>query len=591
MRPLVYQLFVRHFSNFRENGNEWGSVKENGCGKFNHITDAALHEIARMGFTHIWFTGVLRHATQTDYPDLPSQPQCIVKGKAGSPYSVIDYFDVCPDLAEDPSRRMEEYEDLLKRCTLLGLIPMMDFVPNHVSRAYCSEVCPEKNFGLHDNTSVFAARDNSFYYLSPNATGGGPPLRLPDGLFEPEKNIGKVTGNNAATWEPSRNDWYETVKLNYGWDYTIGEEGMHSLPGWLSRRCETPRTWQIMDDILAFWQDRGVGGFRCDMAQMVPAQFWKWAIARARVRNSSVVFLAEAYNDHMRTTSGDALTALLDSGFIGVYDAETFHAFHGLYDSGRWANDLDQYNKNDDRLFIGGVRYLENHDEQRICSPQSWGGYGEKVFQAAAVAAYASSRGPLLFYNGQEVGERAEGPGGYGGHDGRTSIFDYTCLPRLSRWSCHGKYDGSSLMDDERAMRRFYSRLMPLLHHPALASGLFYGLNWANQANFSFGRVDGETVSGHWVFAFIRHDWQSRSTVLVVCNLSPDCDFDGLTVHIPMHAQEWCGLGNQKQYIFSDMLASDSVPLLSSAEELCTSGLPVPLKAGKAVLFEWKEVL
>ncbi len=588
MRPLIYQLFVRHFANFRKGGKEWGTLEENGCGKFNDITEKALHGIARMGFTHIWFTGVLRHASQTRHPGLQAQPESIVKGIAGSPYSVIDYFDVCPDLAEDQDHRMEEYEALLKRCAYLGLVPMMDFVPNHVSRAYASASRPEKDFGRSDDTSVFSARDNSFYYLPRNAPGGGPPLRLPDGIYEPERIAGRVTGNNALTWTPSRSDWYETIKLNYGWDYTMGAEGMHSLPDWLARRFETPRTWQIMDDILAFWQDRGVGGFRCDMAQMIPMPFWKWAISRARVRNSEVVFLAEAYNDHLRTTVEDALPALLDCGFLGVYDAEAYHAIHGLYDNGRWANDLDQYNRNDGRLFSGGVRYLENHDEPRICSPLHWGGEGERVIEAAAVASYASSCGPVLFYNGQEAGERAEGPGGYGGHDGRTSIFDYTSLPRLAHWTNNGLYDGGEMTEGERAMRGFFLRLLPLLHHPALASGLFYGLNWANQSNSSYGRGEGDAVSGRWVFAFIRHHWQARATILAVCNLSPDLDFGGLSVHIPMSAQEWCGLGTG-EYEFTDLLAGRP-PIHGTPAELDTAGLRVPLRAGKAVLLEWKRI-
>lgn len=586
MRTLIYQLFVRHFSNFRETGREWGSLKENGSGRFNAITEKALIEIARMGFTHIWLTGVLRNATQTKHPGLQAQPKSIVKGIAGSPYAVVDYFDVCPDLADDPDHRMEEYEALLRRCMKVGLVPMMDYVPNHVSRAYASESNPEKNFGLYDDTSQFCQRDNSFYYLSNNAPGGGPPLRLPDGLYPPERVIGKVTGNNAPTWTPSSYDWYETVKLNYGCDYTMGPEGMHSLPDWLARRCETPRTWQIMDDILAFWQDRGVGGFRCDMAQMIPMPFWKWAIARARVRNPAVVFMAEAYNDHMRTTTGDALSELLRCGFAGVYDAETYHATHGIYDNGRWANDLDAHNHNEDCLFGGGVRYIENHDEPRICSTLHWGGVGRKIAEAAAVSMYAAAKGPVLFYNGQEVGERAEGPGGYGGHDGRTSIFDYTFLPRLNRWSNKGAYDGAGMTDEEQSIRRFYLRLLPVLHHPALAGGLFYGLNWFNRDNPSFGRVAGDAVSGHYLYAFLRHDWQNRATVLVVCNLSPVEDFPDLTVKIPMQAQDWCGKG-KGEYTFSHLLDTAAPPLKISPSELADRGLRVELKAGKAAIFEW----
>ena len=120
-------------------GVDWGSRETNGCGTFNGVTDKALREIARMGFTHIWLTGVLRHATQTAHPGLAAQPESIVKGLAGSPYAVVDYFDVDPDLASSPEKRMDEFKALVKRCRTVGLLPMMDFIPNHVSRAYLAD--------------------------------------------------------------------------------------------------------------------------------------------------------------------------------------------------------------------------------------------------------------------------------------------------------------------------------------------------------------------------------------------------------------------------------------------------------------------
>lgn len=79
-----------------------------------------------------------------------------------------------------------------------------------------------------------------------------------------------------------------------------------------------------------------------------------------------------------------------------------------------------------------GVRYVENHDETRVCSPLSWGGVGRVVLPAVMTLVYASGSGPVLVYNGQEVGERAEGPGGFGGHDGRTSILTIPASPGSS---------------------------------------------------------------------------------------------------------------------------------------------------------------
>lgn len=297
MRPVIYQLFVRHFSNMEMHGVDWGSREENGCGTFNGVTDKALREIARMGFTHIWLTGVLRHATQTAHPGLPAQPESIVKGLAGSPYAVLDYFDVDPDLGSVTELRMEEFKALVRRCRTVGLVPLMDFVPNHVSRAYLADWDGHDDFGEGDDHHTFFSPEQGYFYLTSNSPGDGPPLRLPDGLFEGEMTFGRVTGNNAVTWEPDRCDWYETVKLNYGYNFLAGLPALRLLPDWTSPKQKVPKTWRIMDDILSFWQGLGIGGFRCDMAQMIPMAFWKWAIARSRVRLPDVFFMAEAYND------------------------------------------------------------------------------------------------------------------------------------------------------------------------------------------------------------------------------------------------------------------------------------------------------
>ena len=589
MRPVIYQLFVRHFSNFRESGVDWGTLEQNGCGTFRGITDKALLELASMGVTHVWLTGVLRQATQASFPGLPAQPPCIVKGLEGSPYAVTDMFDVSPELAVEQSERLNEFEDLVFRCRRAGLVPMIDLVPNHVSRGYAPVSASSPTLGAEDDFSLFCGRENAFFYLQRGAAGGGPPMRLPDGEYAPEAVHGRVTGNNAATWTPSRYDWYETVKLNYGANYELGAAAMDQLPGWLSRRCETPRTWQFMDDMIAYWQKQGVGGFRCDMAHMVPMHFWKWAISRARVRDAAVFFMAEAYNDDMRTTSDDVLPALLEAGFAGVYDADCYHHSHGLYDAGAWANDFDRLNGNESRLFGGGVRYVENHDEPRMCSPQHWGGVGEQVEEGVMTAVFAASKGPVLVYNGQEVGERAEGPSGYGGRDGRTSIFDYTCLPRLARWTNGGAYDGARLSPGEREMRSMHKNLLSLLNHPALKDGVFYGLNWANMQNETFGRAPGEEASGHWVYAFLRHHWEDASTLLVVCNLSPSLDFNDLRIHIPRQAQEWAGKG-RGDYLFRDLLHKGAGAIPGSADMLATDGLHLPLKAGKAVILDWTVV-
>ena len=584
MRPVVYQLFVRHFSNASQGNAPWGSREENGCGTFAGVNDAALEALARMGITHLWLTGVLRHATQTPHPGLPAHPACVVKGIAGSPYAVVDYFDVDPDLAERPEARLEEFRALLARCHRWGMVPLLDFVPNHVSRCYESTVAPQLQFGAHDRKDVFFDRHNSFYYL--DCGPGGRRMLLPQGEFAPEYGCGRVTGNNAAVWDPSAFDWYETVKLNYGCDYRMGPEGTGALPGIMAPREAVPHTWRLLDEALAWWQSMGVGGFRCDMAHMIPLPFWRWVIAQARLRDGAAFFMAEAYNDHMKLMHEDVHTALLAAGFNGVYEADSYKALRAMYEASAWANDLDQHHRSDTLLFHGGVRYVENHDEPRLASPQHWGGVGEQAARALMVAQYATTCGPVLFYNGQEVGERAEGPGGFGGDNGRTSIFDYTHLPRLQRWANGGKYDGALMTEEECSLRGFCSRLLCLLQHPALAGGEFYGLNWANMQTPDYGREPGETTSGHRVYAFLRYNHAARSTALVVCNFSPDSPAQ-VRVHIPRHAQEWARkLGSA--FSFVDLLEPTAPPISATAELLDSVGLPLELPAGDARILEWR---
>lgn len=583
MRPILYQLFVRHFSNHATGGEPWGSRERNGCGTFNGITDAALEQIARMGVTHLWLTGVLRHATQTGHEGMPADSSCVVKGVAGSPYAVTDYFDVDPDLAENIPQRREEFAALLQRCRRWGMVPVMDFIPNHVSRSYQSRVRPERQFGLHDDTSSFFARDNSFYYLEPHHANT--PMVLPEGEFVPERGCGRVTGNNVASWNPGAYDWYETVKLNYGSDYRHGCHATAALPSLFAPEYALPLTWQLMNEVLAYWQDMGVGGFRCDMAHMVPLPFWRWVIARARLRDSSAFFIAEGYDDHLKLVESPVHAALLSAGFNGVYDGGAYESLRKIYEGGAWANDLDVLHRSETPLFTGGVRYVENHDEPRMAASSYWGGVGEKVVPAVMVAQYCSTCGPVLVYNGQEVGERAEGPGGYGGNNGRTSIFDYTYLPRFQHWTNGGRYDGAALSAEERALRDLTARLLTLLQHPALSKGGFYGLNWANLETPGFGRCPGDSVSGHSVYAFLRHYRKAKSTLLVVCNFNPHEAVE-TQVHIPRHAAEWAGK-KKGTHVFISLLDSDPPIIEVDSEHLEGAGLPVSVPPGQALILEW----
>ena len=148
---VLYQIFTRLYGNRNTTCKENGTLEENGCGKMNDLTPIALKQIRDMGVSHIWYTGIIRHATQTDYTayGIPKNHPAIVKGKAGSPYAITDYYDVDPDLALDVDMRMQEFEQLIERTHKAGMKVIIDFVPNHVARQYHSICKPEggKGFG------------------------------------------------------------------------------------------------------------------------------------------------------------------------------------------------------------------------------------------------------------------------------------------------------------------------------------------------------------------------------------------------------------------------------------------------------------
>lgn len=560
-RPVIYQLMVRTFGNHHPDFTPNGTIEQNGCGKFADIHDRALGSLAEMGFTHLWLTGALEQATTSAYPGIPADDPLVVKGRAGSPYAIKDCFDVSPDYAVVPARRLQEFGKLLTRCKKHGLQVIIDFVPNHVARCHRSDQRPDLDLGKGDDPTKFFARDNHFFYLQPEHSGGGPPLRLPcpDGdpqAYAPEAKSGRVTGNNAITWTPSIHDWYETVKLNYGHDFTCGRDTSH-LPGANAPSAEVPRTWRTLNEVLAHWQNLGVAGFRCDMAHMVPMEFWRWVIRRCRERDPSCLFIAEAYdNDPAKLCEGNVLDELLRAGFDAVYDDPIYDMLEGIHDDGKWANDLDALTFTGAR-FHRSLRYAENHDEVRIANPGVWGGHGMKTGKPVSALLFGMGSGPLMVYHGQEVGEAALEPWGYGGHHGRTSIFDYGRLPELSKWYHGGLCDGALLSDEQRELREWYGKLIRALKAPAFSCGCFYGLNHANKHNEAYGRIDGEQVSGHWLYSYLRRDSKRGNAYLVVVNLHPDRLMQGVRIRIPADARMFIGSSSAPRWTFSDRLLGE----------------------------------
>ncbi|MEI6177654.1 MAG: alpha-amylase family glycosyl hydrolase [Verrucomicrobiota bacterium] len=585
-RPVIYQLMVRTFGNTNGTRKANGTLAENGCGKFADITPAALDSLKAMGFTHLWLTGVLEQASGTGYPNRPADDSDILKGIAGSPYAIKDYFDVCPDYALDPDSRLDEFKELLGRCKHHGFKVIIDFVPNHVARSYASDVRPDLSFGAEDRHDVFFDRDNHFFYLHSNHPGGGPPLRLPtvgrsgcDGFFAAESSFGRVTGNNAVTWAPSIHDWYETVKLNYGHDFTTGR-GTGHLPGPAVPPAEVPRTWRTMDEILAYWQAMGVDGFRADMAHMIPMEFWRWVVNRCRIRDSKVFFAAEAYdNDPAKLTDGHVLDELLKAGFDAVYDDPSYDVLEGIYESGKWANDLDPLTFTGKR-FHKSLRYAENHDEVRLASPMEWGGLGMKVGKPVSAVLFAMGRGPLMLYHGQEVGDPATRD------NARTSIFDYGSMPEFIKWVNHGKYDGGLLSDEQKSLRAWYGKLIRATKARSFTCGEFYGLNHANKYNPAFGRVGDESVSGHWLYAFLRRDTKSGQAFLVVANFHGCETLRGVKIRIPKDARMFLGRTGDARWLFRDRLDSDWSGSVAQAD-LEETGLALPdLAPCSAMLLE-----
>ncbi|MBS2031342.1 MAG: alpha-amylase [Deltaproteobacteria bacterium] len=527
MSPRIYQLFVRTFGNTNSTNQYDGDINTNGCGKFNDINDAALDSLSKFGVTHIWLTGVIRQATLTDYstvdPRLAADDPDIVKGRAGSPYAIRDYFDVSPDYASGPTQRMAEFQSLIARIHAHNMKAIIDLVPNHVARSYGSAIKPELDFGASDDKAQFFSPSNNFFYLVDPAgqplqlsyPQGAPPRAGLDGRFAPEDSsdatrIPRATGNNQTSHTPSATDWYEAIKLNYGFNFV--DQSTHYQP--------TPDTWIKVDAIVAYWQAMGVDGFRCDFAHWVPVDFWKWMIARARARGA-VYFFAEAYDSAPQdTVPGYSQSAMLNAGFDALYDYQLYNVVKGIFASTNWANDIDAQVPTDARA--GHLlRYTENHDERRVASAITQGDPGNSGFGSPqtgfAVTALLHLLGPdpVMIYNGQEVGEPGAGAEGFGGDDGRTTIFDYWSMPEFRKWVNDHAYDGAQLSDDQKALRTQYSALWALRNEPAIADGLFFSQQTLNKVASEYGE------QGHWVYSFVRTDPDRGQTFLVIVNLNP----------------------------------------------------------------------
>lgn len=530
-KMLIYQVLPRLFGNDNETNTPNGGIEENGSGKFSAFSDSVLSEIQAMGFSHIWYTGILEHATKTDYTKygiLKDHP-AVVKGNAGSPYAIKDYYDVDPDLADDVKKRMAEFEALVTRSHQAGLQVIIDFVPNHVARQYHSDAKPKgvKDLGEMDNKQTTYDVNNNFYYIPGQSFS--PDFDITCNGIKYEEDPAKATGNDQFNANPTINDWYETVKLNYGIDYLNGGH-RHFDPA--------PDTWLKMRDILLFWASKKVDAFRCDMAEMVPVEFWGWVIPLVKEKYPEIEFIAEVYNpDQYRNY-------IWNGKFDYLYDKV------GLYDTLRaitcgqqgassitacWqaVNDIQPHM----------VNFLENHDEQRIASDffvkNPW------VAIPALIVMATMNANPVMIYFGQELGEKGMDKEGFSGVDGRTTIFDYWCVKTVKNWRTKDKNQTLN----EKTLRTFYSTLLNICNsEKSINKGIFYDLTYANYNNTFFD--PGKQ------YAFIRKF--GNELILIVVNFG-DASVDA-SVFIPAHAFEYMQMDPERIGAGKDLLTGDKVP-------------------------------
>lgn len=512
VKPVIYQLLPRLFTNMNPKCVPGGTYARNGSGKLNDIDTAVIAGIKELGTTHIWLTGIIEHAEKTDWSryGIAKDNPHVVKGEAGSPYAIKDYYDIDPDLATDPERRMEEFEALVARIHDQGMKVIIDFVPNHVARRYHSDAAPRgtEDLGAGDDTTHAFDPKNNFYYI-------------PRQLFAPYIDMGsgkeayiefptKATGNDCFSAFPSANDWYETVKLNYGVDYSDGSR--HFSP--------TPDTWHKMLAILLFWAGKGIDGFRCDMAFMVPVEFWEWAVTIVKERYPHIVFIAEIYD------TGLYREFIYRGHFDYLYDkVNLYDTLRGIQTAHCSAAQLTGCWQAVDGIGGHMLNFLENHDEQRFGS-KFYAGDPAKVLPSLVVSSYLST-GPMMIYMGQELGEPASDAEGFSGYDGRTTIFDYWSLPTLRRWLGSGAPSTEGLKPRERWLRDLYARVLRLCNsEKAIREGRFFDLMYVNYEN--------PTLNPHRQYVFMRN--YADETIIIAVNFSPDSA--ELAINIPSHAFE-----------------------------------------------------
>ncbi|MGR5175690.1 alpha-amylase family protein [Vibrio mediterranei] len=521
-RIHLYQVFTRLYGNKNRRNQPWGTIEQNGVGKFSDITDKALESIRELGMTHVWYTGIPHHALVRDYTQygISNDHPSVVKGRAGSPYAVKDYYSVNPDLADDPAKRNQEFNALIERTHNAGLKVIIDIVPNHVARQYEGLNNPDgvSDFGASDDVSVEYSRENNFYYIP------GEAFELPDipvsltplggenhpQLATPYREFpAKWTGNGSRLAKPSADDWYETVKVNYG----VRPDGSKDFPKlpehYRDKDCsahfefwsdkEVPSSWIKFRDIALYWITQGVDGFRYDMAEMVPVEFWSFLNASIKKINPDAFLVAEVYQPHLYRDyiQLGKMDALYDK--VDLYDAlKDIIRGHGH------TKNITRIQSELADIEPHMLHFLDNHDEQRIpCA--DFAGRAEHAIPAMVVSATISTA-PTMLYFGQEVGEAGAEIGGFG-QPTRTSIFDYVGVPSHQRWMNDGAFDGGQSTESEQQLRSFYQSLMTYSLTSQALKGSMHSLELEND------HTQGEVQSK--LYGYLRH-YQSHNVLVLV---------------------------------------------------------------------------
>lgn len=523
-KDVVYQVFTRLFGNKNTTNKPWGTIEENGVGKFNDFTDKALQEIKKLGVTYIWYTGVPHHDVIRDYTKygISNDDPDVVKGRAGSPYAVKDYYNVNPDLAVNPAKRLEEFQALITRTHNNGMKVIIDIVPNHIARNYHSLTNPKgvTDFGAEDDTTVEYKRDNNFYYIPGQAfqvptSDSYKPLNgesnpMIDGKFT--ENPAKWTGNGSRQAKPDINDWYETVKVNYG-VRPDGTKDFPELPAGFDTKDykahyeywkdkDVPSSWKKFRDIALYWINKGVDGFRYDMAEMVPYEFWSYMNSAIKMKNPKAFLMAEVYNpkEYRNYIHLGKMDYLYDK-------VETYDHLKAIIQGNAMPEPLSDIQDGMKDIEHHMLHFLDNHDEQRLASPE-FAGTPEKGKPMMVVSATISSS-PTMIYFGQEVGEDGKEDAGFG-KPSRTSIFDYVGVPHHQRWMNGGKFDGGKLSDSEKKLRDFYKRLLNFTLKSDALMGKFQEIQTINR---------NETKAyDAGLYSYVR--WSAKEKLIVVVNFS-----------------------------------------------------------------------